>query len=216
MARKNRLKATKSKQTTKKETSSGGFKKFLNDPRTHRVGGLFIFFCCIYCLIAFTSFLFTWKADQSMLSDSWWSVLSVGNYEAENWLGPFGSMVGHVFIHQWFGVMSFLFILIFFIIGFRILFKKNILPMGKTILASILAMVIFSPLFAFLFRAENTQIIGGAFGYDLNHTLIGIVGQIGTGILLFFAAIAFIVVVFNPSFSKLRLDYLIDSLVNLM
>lgn len=138
-----------------------------------------------------------------MLSDSWLSVLSDGNYDAENWLGPFGAMVGHVFIHQWFGVMSFLFILIFFIIGFRVLFKKNILPIGKTVLASILAMVIFSPLFAFLFRAENTQIIGGAFGYDLNHILVGIVGQVGTGILLFFAAVAFIVVVFNPSFSWL-------------
>lgn len=204
MAKKNRLKAkdTKpSKAKKKKKSSSGGFKKFLNDQRTHRIGGLLIFFCCIYCLIAFTSFLFTWKTDQSMLSDNWLTVLGEGNYNAENWLGPFGAMVGHLFIHQWFGIMSFLFIVVFFVIGFRVLFKKSILPIGKTVVASVMAMVIFSPLLAFLFRFENTQMMGGAFGYDLNHTLIGIVGQIGTGLLLFFAAAAYIVVVFNPSFS---------------
>ena len=206
MAKKNRIKPTESKPSPKKKTSSegsGGFKKFFSDQRTHRIGGLLIFFFCIYCLIAFTSFIFTWKADQSMLSDSWWAVLREGNYEAENWLGPLGAMVGHVFIHQWFGVMSFLFILIFFNLGFKVLFKKNLLPPLKTVLVSILGMVIFSPLLAYLFRGENAQFVGGAFGYELNHTLYGVVGQIGTGILLFFAAIAFVIAVFNPSFTWL-------------
>ncbi|NEN25115.1 DNA translocase FtsK [Cryomorpha ignava] len=203
MAKKNRIKATKSKAEPKKSTSSGGFKQLLSDQRTHRIGGLLILFLCIYCLIAFTSFIFTWKADQSMLSDSWYAVLREGNYDAENWLGPLGAMVGHLFIHNWFGVMSFLFILIFFNLGFKVLFKKNLLPPVKTFFVSILAMVIFSPLLAFVFRAENAQFVGGAFGYELNHTLYGVVGQIGTGILLFFAAIAFIIAVFNPSFSWL-------------
>ncbi len=205
MAKKNRIKPTAKKPTTKKTTSSGtgGFKNLLSDQRTHRIGGLLIFFLCIYCLIAFTSFIFTWKADQSMLSDSWWVVLREGNYDAENWLGPLGAMVGHLFIHQWFGIMSFLFILIFFNFGFKVLFKKNLLPPVKTFFVSILAMVIFSPLLSYLFRAENAQFVGGAFGYELNHILYGVVGQIGTGILLFFAAIAFIIAVFNPSFTWL-------------
>lgn len=204
MAKKNRVKPTKSKaEPKKKKPSSGGFKKFLSDQRTHRIGGLLILFLCIYCLIAFTSFIFTWKADQSMLSDSWYAVLREGNYDAENWLGPLGAMVGHLFIHNWFGVMSFLFILIFFNLGFKVLFKKSLLPPVKTFFVSILAMVIFSPLLAFLFRSENAQFVGGAFGYELNYTLFGVVGQIGTGILLFFAAIAFIIAVFNPSFSWL-------------
>ena len=205
MAKKNRVKPTKTKDEPKKSTSSssGGFKKLLSDQRTHRIGGLLILFLCIYCLIAFTSFIFTWKADQSMLSDSWYAVLREGNYDAENWLGPLGAMVGHLFIHNWFGIMSFLFILIFFNLGFKVLFKKNLLPPVKTFFVSVLAMVIFSPLLAFVFRSENAQFVGGAFGYELNHTLYGVVGQIGTGILLFFAAISFIIAVFNPSFSWL-------------
>lgn len=138
-----------------------------------------------------------------MLSDHWWSVLREGNYEVENWLGPLGAMVSHLFIHQWFGVMSFLFIFLFFALGFRVLFKKNLVPLPRAFFASIMAMVIFSPLLAFLFSSENAQFLGGAFGYELNYTLQGIVGKIGTGILLFFAAAAYIIIVFNPSFSWL-------------
>ncbi len=201
MAAKNRVKTNKTKTTSSKKTSAGGLKTFLKDRRTHRVFGLMILFSCVLCLIAFTSFVFTWKADQSMLSDSWLAVLSDGNYEAENWLGPLGAMVAHTFIHQWFGIMSYLFILIFFMIGFKILFKKDILPMGKTMLASILAMVIFSPLLSYLFSSENLQFVGGAFGYDLNHTLIGVIGKIGTGFLILFSALAYVIIVFNPSFA---------------
>src|SRR5690606_12783092 len=117
------------------------------------------------------------------------AVLREGDYDAENWLGPLGAMVGHLFIHKRFSVMSFLFILIFFNLGFKVLFKKSLLPPVKTFFVSILAMVIFSPLLAFVFRSEQAQFVGGAFGYELNYTLFGVVGQIGTGILLVFAAI---------------------------
>lgn len=201
MALKNRVKASKSKTKTPSKPSSGNIKSVLKDRRTHRVLGLLIVFSSLLLLIALTSFVFTWKADQSMLSDNWWVVLREGNYKAENWLGPVGAMVGHTFIHQWFGIMSYLFVLILFIFGFRILFKKDILPLAKTTLASLLALIIFSPLLAFLFTGESTQIIGGAFGYDLNHTLFGKIGKVGTGILLVFAALSYIIVVFNPSFA---------------
>jgi hypothetical protein len=202
MAKKNRIKGSKKGAKTGNK-SSGRLKAFLRSQKTRRILGLLILFISVYCLIAFTSFVFTWKADQSMLSDKWLSVLQEGNYDAENWLGPFGAMVGHFFIHQWFGVMSFLFILIFLACGFRVLFKKNILPLGKTAVASIMAMVVFSPVLAYLFTTENTQFIGGSFGYELNHTLLGIVGNVGTALLLLFAAIAYIVLVFNPNFGWL-------------
>lgn len=201
MASKNRVKPSKTKAKTPSKSSTGNIKSVLQDRRTHRVLGLLTIFSSLLLLIALTSFVFTWKADQSMLSESWYVVLREGNHNAENWLGPLGAMVGHTFIHQWFGVMSYLFVLLFFIVGFRILFKKDILPLVKTTVASVLAMIIFSPLLAFLFSGENTQIIGGAFGYDLNHTLFGKIGKVGTGILLLFAALSYVIVVFNPSFA---------------
>jgi S-DNA-T family DNA segregation ATPase FtsK/SpoIIIE len=139
-----------------------------------------------------------------MLSDNWWAVLREGNYDAENWLGPFGAMVGHVFIHQWFGVSSFLFILIFFNIGCKVLFKKSVLPLVRTTIASIAAMLVFSPTLSYVFSDPDLQYLGGAFGFDLTHTLEGIVGRIGTGILLFFSSLAYILIVFDPSFHWIR------------
>lgn len=203
MASKNRLK-NKTKKSAKKSSNLSGLKAFMRDRRVHRIFGLSIMLCCIYLFIAFTSFIFTWKGDQSILSESWWSVLSDGNYEAENWLGPLGAIISHFFIHEWFGVASFLFIVLAFNLGFRILFKKALLPPVKTLAACILGMVVFSPLLSYLFTSENLFFLGGSFGYELNYALFGKVGKIGTGILLFFAAMAYVIAFFNPSFTWVK------------
>lgn len=175
----------------------------LSDRRVKRVGGLFLFFSCIYLLIAFTAFMFTWKEDQSLLSENWWVVLREGNYEAENWLGPLGAMMGHLFIYEWFGVTSFLFVFLLFLYGFKVLFGKSLLPSWRATVASIFAMLVFSPALAFLFDSPDYQILGGRYGFEMNHTLAGKVGTIGTGFLLLFVAAGYVSIVFNPSFSFL-------------
>jgi S-DNA-T family DNA segregation ATPase FtsK/SpoIIIE len=205
MAKKNKLKSTESETgKTKVKAGKESSGKLLADRRTHLIFGLLLLFFCTYLLLAFTSYIFTWKADQAMLSDSWWVVLREGDYNAENWLGPIGAMVGHVFIHQWFGILSLLIIPIIFAFSYRILMKKHILPIGKTILASAIAMLIFSPFFAFIFTGPSWQIMGGAFGYYLQYSMQGVVGAAGTGILLFFLALSYVIAVFNPSFTWLQ------------
>ena len=215
MANKNRLKSkasAKKKTSTKRKAST-----LLNDRRFRRVGGMFLFFVCVYFLIAFTAFLFTWKEDQSLLSGNWWIILREGTFEAENWLGPFGAMVGHLFIYEWFGVVSFLFCYLLFLYGFKVLFKKSIYPLGKSTLAVIFAAIIFSPVLAFLFDSPETQILGGRFGYEVDHSLFGKVGAVGTGFLLLFMAAGYVAVVFNPSFAFLgKLTPKISSFFNSM
>lgn len=201
MSKKNRLKSPSKTKTKSTGSGTSRIKRIVNDRRFRRVMGLVIMLCCIYCTIAFTSFLFTWKGDQSLLSQNWFDLIADGNYETENWLGPVGAVIAHFFIHEWFGLMSFLFILIFFNIGFKVLFKKSLLPIWSTVLTAITAMVIFSPLLSFVFTSKSLFILGGSFGYELNHFLFGKIGFIGTGLLLFFAAIAYVIIVFNPSFS---------------
>lgn len=205
MAGKNKLKSVQStaKTDTKSKATKGEAvsKKFWEDRRFLKIAGLALFALSIYCFIAFTSFFFTWKADQSMLSDSWWSVFRDGNYDAENWLGPLGAMVGHVFIYQWFGVVSCLFIFLFFNFGFRILFGKALLPIWSSSFKCLMAMVVFSPILSFVFYWPDAQIIGGAFGYELNYILKGKIGLAGTGILLLFSGLSYIIIVFNPSFA---------------
>ncbi len=204
MANKNKLKNNGSDAKKPDKNAKIGKHSFLSDRRTHVIFGLFLLFFCSYLLLAFTSYLFTWKADQSMLSDNWWIVLREGNYNTENWLGPLGAMVSHLFIHQWFGIMSLLFIPIIFGISYRILMRKHIMPIGKLMAASGVAMLIFSPFLAFIFTGPSWQIIGGAFGFYIESSLRGVVGTAGTGVLLFFLAISYIIAVFNPSFTWLH------------
>ncbi len=203
MATKNRLKPDKAKAASTKSAAGSAKPKFWKDRRFKRIAGLGLMFLCIYCFIAFTSFIFTWKADQSMLSENWWIVLREGNYDAENWLGPLGAMLSHLFIHEWFGIMSFLFLPLLFGLGYKILFGKNLFPLGRTAVAAFVAMLIFSPLLAFLFSSSDWKFVGGAFGYHLDHVLVGKVGSVGTALLLIFLAAAYVLVVFNPSFTWL-------------
>lgn len=209
MAKKNRLKkeAGNSLKSNVKSPSKKGslvpVKKFFKSERTHKIFGLFLILLSIYCTIAFTSFLFTWKIDQSILSGSWWELISSSSIEAENWLGKIGAMVSHVFIHQWFGLGSFLFVLLFFIAGFRILFKTYLLPPGKTLKYSFFGMLVISIAMGYLFSTDNTRFLGGSFGFQVNQWLEANIGSVGGGFLILFIVSGFIIVAFNPSFAFL-------------
>ena len=52
----------------------------------------------------------------------------------ENWLGKFGALLAHQFIYEWFGIASFLFVFVFFVIGYRMLFKVKIFSIEKSCL----------------------------------------------------------------------------------
>src|SRR3954470_14800124 len=81
---------------------------FLRDERLHKVIGLAFFLSSVFLLVAFTSFLFTWKTDQDKVMGSWWQLFFPGDEVApavsgtgvENWLGKLGAVVSHLFIHK--------------------------------------------------------------------------------------------------------------------
>ena len=91
---------------------------FIKDERLHKVAGLTLILASIILLVAFTSFLFTWKADQDKVSGSWWelffgsddALVSATPVVVDNWLGKVGAVVAHVFIHKGFGIVSYFFV----------------------------------------------------------------------------------------------------------
>src|SRR5215217_4836114 len=107
----------------------------LQDGRVIKIAGLFFLLLSIYFLAAFTSYLFTWEQDQSYVSatNGGWSNLFKTSEElaergiadplVDNWLGKFGALLSNQFIYEWFGVASFVFVFVFFIVGYRMLFK---------------------------------------------------------------------------------------------
>ncbi|MBP8067725.1 MAG: DNA translocase FtsK 4TM domain-containing protein, partial [Pedobacter sp.] len=128
----------------------------LKDGRFIKIIGLLFIIISIYFLVAFTSYLFTWQEDQSYVIDAnggWANLLKTGEElkssgvtapVVENWLGKIGALLAHQFIYEWFGVASFLFVLMFFVIGYRLLFKVKIFAIEKTLAYSFFFIIFIS------------------------------------------------------------------------
>lgn len=168
----------------------------LDSPKNRQVIGLALILFSIYLLIAFVSYLFTWKIDQSRVELPLVEFLFDSDVTVENWLGKLGAITSHLFIYKWFGIASFAFVYLFFLFGFKVLFKINLLPLKKSLKVSFFILLWSSVFFAFFF-SERLYYLGGAFGYEVDKYLQGIFGSIGMGLLIFFALTVFLIVSFN-------------------
>ena len=65
--------------------------------------GSFLTLLGIALLISFTSFLFTWQADQSIVG------IANRNLETKNWLSTFGSNIAYICMYQGFGIAGYIF-----------------------------------------------------------------------------------------------------------
>jgi len=187
-----------------KKTNNGFFKRIAalaGDDRLHKLAGLALLLFSIFLLIAFTSFLVTWKADQDKVNGSWLFLLTHPEIQVENWLGKTGAILSFQFINNWFGISSFAFVLLSFISGFRILFEITLLPFRKTFIYSLTCLLFASSVLGFVFIGHsNLLFLGGAFGFEVSRWLTGIFGIVGTALILIFTAAAFAAIAFNVSF----------------
>ena len=179
--------------------------EFARNERFQKIVGLSLLLLSVYSAIAFTSFTFTWQADQDKVVGD----LFANDVVVENWLGKFGALLSHVFIHKWFGIASYIFSFLALITGLRITFNLELLNIGKTYAYSFFFLVFLSITLGFVFH-DAYFYLGGAFGYTLSNKLNSVLGFIGTGVLLFFALIVFLVAAFNISFDFIKKDPITD------
>ncbi len=186
----------------------------LQDGRAVKIVGLFFILVSIYFLVAFTSYLFTWEEDQSYVIDAngGWSNLfktvdelkinGVTDVVVQNWLGKLGALMSHQFIYEWFGIASFLFVFIFFVIGYRLLFKVKIFAVEKVLAYSLFFLLFISLAFGFghSFLGKNPHFLEGEFGFWTNKLLVAQIGQAGVGGLLVFLGLSVLVVAYNIDF----------------
>ena len=195
------FKFNNSKKSKKKERFKG-IKNIISDERLHKTSGLLLILISLYLFIAFTSYLFSWKNDQSVIDGQSFSFVFNGEgSEVNNWLGKFGAYIAHRFLKLWYGLSSYIFTFIAFVIGFKALFKQNLVPLYKTLKICFLSLLWFCITFGFLFRNTEFDFMGGLYGLTINHWLISVFGSIGTGFLILFSGLTAVVILFNPSFS---------------
>ena len=182
--------------------------------RAVKILGLFFLVLSLYFLVAFTSYLFTWQEDQSYVMDSnggWGNLFKTQEELAlkgldgpvvENWLGKFGALLSHQFIYEWFGIASFLFIGIFFIVGYRLLFKVKLVSLAKALGYSFFLLVFITVAIAFFhgFVSDYPHFLEGEFGFWTNRLLQAQIGNAGTAGLLAFAGLTALIIAYNIDF----------------
>ncbi|MBV8391387.1 MAG: DNA translocase FtsK 4TM domain-containing protein [Mucilaginibacter sp.] len=186
----------------------------LSDGRLAKIVGLFLLILSVFFLIAFTSYLFTWQEDQSYVSPAnggWHNLFKtqqelidngLKNPVVDNWLGKFGALLSNQFIFQWFGVASFIFVFVFFIVGYRLLFKVRLYPLTKTLAYSLFLLVFTSITLGFFhaFFSDVPHFLEGNFGFWTNRLMDAQVGQAGTAGILVFAALTVLIIAYNIDF----------------
>ncbi|WP_159634134.1 FtsK/SpoIIIE family DNA translocase [Sphingobacterium composti Ten et al. 2007 non Yoo et al. 2007] len=176
-----------------------------------KIAGLFLILCAFLLAVAFTSYLFTWKEDQSYISatnGSWGTLFSTSEELADegleapvvqNKLGKLGALLANQFIFEWFGVASFLFVLLAFVLGYKFLYQKSLLPIWKTVLYSILGIIFLSITLGFIqdYILDTPHILEGKFGYWTNQLLNAQIGKFGVGGIIIFAYLTALVLIYN-------------------
>ncbi|NGM66462.1 FtsK/SpoIIIE family DNA translocase [Sphingobacterium sp. SGR-19] len=176
-----------------------------------KIFGIFLLFVSFIMAVSFVSYLFTWQQDQSYITETngGWSTLFRSADEiadeavelpvVENKLGKLGALLANQFIYEWFGVASFLFTFILFIVGYKFLYRKSLLPVWKTIIYSSTAIIYLSVTLAFFqdFLTDSPHILEGKFGYWTNQLLKVQIGSTGIAALLAFAYLAVLILIYN-------------------
>ena len=197
-------KQRKSKVTFRDKLRS--VRSVLADERTHKLIGLVMLLTSFFLFVAFVSNLFTWKNDQAIAgADSLWSLLQRTDLEVDNWLGKFGTIVSLRFENEWFGISAFVFPFIIGLAGIRIVWDNWLLPIGKTLRYSFFTVVWLSTFLGYIFHNTSSFLIfAGGYGYRMSQTLNSLTGFIGTGTILVFSFVGFLVAAFNMPLRRMR------------
>jgi len=193
----NTFKSSSKKKTSKKLNLSFGF---LKDKRFQLSVGFFLLISSLYLVTAFISYLFTGKADQSVVEAINESGVIASGKEAENWLGLYGALVSHYFIFKWFGLAAFFTPPFLFLAGYKIVFKREIVSVYSTFVFSLFFTFWLCILLGYLvFNTEGVSewgFLSGGIGYELSIVLEGLIGW-GTILLLSFSLLVFVIYFFN-------------------
>jgi len=189
----------------KKETASASDKKLRTSIfKTSRgqkfVLGVLFVIIALFLLLSFISYYISGSNDQSQINE-----LADRNVVVENWLGKIGAWLADFFLFKGFGIASFLFVKIFFLIGAYLLIDLPLSKIRKSTFWDLYAVIIISLFFGLIW--EYVPHLSGVIGYEMHDLIQDYAGNIGTIMILVFGVIVFLIFKVKVSPDKLK-DYL--------
>jgi S-DNA-T family DNA segregation ATPase FtsK/SpoIIIE len=188
----NKEKEEVGKKSTKAAKGSEKSKSFFTDERIRFVTGILITGFAFYLLLACVAYLFWWKTDQS-IPDA--DIVSGADVVVKNWSGKSGHFLAKMIVGYGFGYGAFFIPLIFGSIGLYLLNFPKIKPV-KLITKFTFAAIILSLVLGFIFGKSNGYLFsgpGGGHGYVVTRWLNAFMGKIGTGVVVGFITITYLV-----------------------
>jgi DNA segregation ATPase FtsK/SpoIIIE, S-DNA-T family len=184
--------AKKSNETTANKTTEKVSKSWkLNRQQKFAIGVLFVLFAATL-LLSFVSYFITGNFDQSHAGE-----FLDRNATVDNWLGKFGAYLAHFFMYSGFGVASFLFIRVIFMIGAYLILDMALGKLKKTLFWDFYIIIVLSILLGFFW--DFIPQLSGVVGYEMNLFVQDYIGKIGTLFTLIFAIILFLIFKINLS-----------------
>ncbi|HYG18986.1 MAG TPA: DNA translocase FtsK 4TM domain-containing protein [Ohtaekwangia sp.] len=178
--------------------------QFVKDPRFKLAIGFFMMIAGVAMFLALFSYLFSWQADESVVQstlnpDGTSSLLDSGR-ETENWLGLYGAITSHFFIKRWFGIAAFLIPPLLFLVGFKIVFNRELLRIFSYSIFAIFFGLWLSLLLGYMTKindgVSDWSFLGGGLGFHLAVWSDGMFGW-GTFLILILSLFVFIIFYFN-------------------
>lgn len=174
----------------KKKTAPKVPKFKTEDPQMKRsreilFGGFFIL-TGVLLIIAFSSYFFSWKVDQSILSQ-----LANRSVESSNLLSKLGAEISHLMIYEGVGIAAYIFAYLILSSGLFLFFnlqKKTIVQRWTWGIYYILFTALIAARFEKLF-----PFLGGKLGYELGSLLTDYIGTIGLWALIVFMGLVALV-----------------------
>lgn len=174
-------------------------KSLVRDERTHKILASLLLFISFFLFVAFASYLFTWNEDQDKVRNMGAKILMPNELEISNQLGSLGAYIAYVFFEYGFGIASFLFCSLFFVIGVNILFGRKVFSIARNIRYLLMGLVVLS-VGASFFLPDATFNWGGAVGKFSSGWLKGVIGWWGTFALISLSLFSYFIWRFNPVF----------------
>ncbi|MCF8213730.1 MAG: DNA translocase FtsK [Chitinophagaceae bacterium] len=174
-------------------------RSLVRDERTHKILGSALLFFGLFLFVAFTSYLFTWMEDQDKVRDMGAKILMPNELEINNQLGSLGAYTAFVFFEYGFGLASYLFCSLFFVLGINLLFDKPMFSVARNLRYLVTGLIIGSVSTAF-FTPTTAFNWGGALGKYAAGWLTAVIGWAGTFALISLSLFSYLIWRFNPIF----------------
>ncbi len=173
--------------------------EFLKDRRLQLTVGFFLLVLAVFLFLSSASYLFTGKADQSVVESIGQSGLMESGAEATNWMKLWGAVVSHYLIFKWFGISAFLIPPLLFVLGYKIVFGKELIRIPRALGFVSFFLIWISLLMGSMIKGEGVSewsFYSGGLGYELAVIFDNLMG-FGTLLFLIFTFLVFVIFFFN-------------------